>query len=184
MSVEYIPRIPKHEPVAYVYAIFCIEGDSGFLKVGYSTDPFKRVSGIAGGSPFTPERIGVVKAGSRNSAYNFEQRLHGTLQRRRVAQEWFKYDLRDAAQKAEFDKYSQVGFGSGWQTFPFDAMKEMLRRSSLAAFHSSQKTKRTRSNPYDRRWMEGTKGAGKPHSIEDGSRAAERYANCKLSSLK
>jgi len=184
MAVENLPDIPNYVPVAYVYAIFCVEGNSGFLKVGYSTEPFKRVSGIIGGSPLTPTRIGMAKIGTTKDGLAVEARLHKFLAGHRVAQEWFKYDLSDLAQKAEFDKYSKRGFSSQWATFPYEAMKEMLRKESAKAFAIQQTRKRTRHTPYDRHWMNGTKGAGKGSTFREREAARERYKNCKLSSLK
>ncbi len=184
MAVEYLPDIPKYTQVAYVYAIFCVEGSVGFLKVGYSTEPFKRVSSIIGGSPLTPVRIGMVKAGNVSDGLTVESRLHLKLSHRRVAQEWFKYDLSDADQKEEFERYSKRGFTKSWQTFPYEAMKEMLRQESAKAYAISQSQKRTRANPYDRHWMNGTKGAGKAGTFKERLAAQERYKNCKLSSLK
>jgi hypothetical protein len=184
MALENLPEIPKYTPVAYVYAIFCVEGTIGFLKVGYSTEPFRRVSAICGASPLTPVRIGMVKAGDIRDGKMVEAAFHKRLAPRRVAQEWFKYDLSDKAQKAEFEQYSKHGFSKSWQTFPFDSMKEMLRREAAKAFAVSQKKKRTKDNPYDKRWMKGTKTPGKVQSCIEHFDALDRRKNCKLSSLK
>lgn len=157
MGIEFLPQVQKYQQVAYVYAIFCVEGDLGYLKVGYSIEPLKRVCKIAGGSPFTPERIGVVKTPSQYQAHSLEQQIHRSLRARQVAQEWFKYDLKDEAQKKEFDALSQNGFNAHWDTFPFSALKEMNRRESLAQFHAAQgkNDKSKASNKHDATWRAG-----------------------------
>lgn len=100
----------------------------------------------------------MVKAGTVADGLTVESRLHSFLAPRRVAQEWFKYDLSDPAQKEEFERYSKHGFSKDWSTFPFEAMKEMLRQESAKSYKISQQAKRTKANPYDKRWMDAGRG--------------------------
>lgn len=182
--IGHMPHIPRYYKVAYVYGIFCVEGDSGFVKVGFSTSPFARVSAIASGSPLNPCRVGMIKAGDTGCARMMERRLHMWLSSRRVAQEWFKFDLKDEQQKAAFEGFSYKGFEPGWNTFPFEAMKKMLKEESEKGFKAGQKKKRTADVAYDARWLEGTKDAGRSQSYGESREAKLIRRSCKLSSLK
>ena len=86
-----------------IYAIFCMESNSSaFVKIGISSIVYDRILALRAGLIFP---IGVVlhcAMGNRIVTQEIETKIHQALCKRKTRGEWFKFDLSNPVDKAEF----------------------------------------------------------------------------------
>ena len=73
----------SRDPEGFIYAIRC--GD--FVKIGWATNPRKRLAVIKSSSPYECEMIGI-----RPATLQDEQELHNILRPYRHVREWYRYE--------------------------------------------------------------------------------------------
>lgn len=126
----------------WVYALFCEDSQGiGYVKIGRSAEPLKRLAGLAYGAPFTALYCGVVCAGTLEQSKRMEWRIHEELDHRRINGEWFSFDFRSEADKKEFQRVCPKS-KKGWRFFPLSDLREVNRRASIVAFKTKMKKKR------------------------------------------
>jgi hypothetical protein len=84
----------------FVYAIYCPNKNE--VKIGYATDPLKRLASLQTG---TTDRLDIITTFS--GGLEKEKQLHDTLKNYRVSGEWFTYNskVREAIAKAFIESY-------------------------------------------------------------------------------
>lgn len=146
-AVADLYKMQQDGNLACVYAVFCQQGDVGVIKVGQSAYPLSRIVTVVQGNPFPPIRVGVAEAGDRQDATLDEASLHRRLVSKRSRGEWFKFDLADPKQKAEFEQYCDYGFSGAWTTFPYSELREdnHKRAAKAAAIRQSKQRSKSKS---------------------------------------
>lgn len=90
------PEVDSGDPPAYVYYIT----DGEYVKVGFATDPYKRLRGIQTGNPRVCEIMWLIPFKTERDAHKAEQDLHWIYATYRRAGEWF--DILDKLDKRRF----------------------------------------------------------------------------------
>lgn len=153
VSVQEYYKIHYEQGVACLYAVFCKDENLGVIKVGYSEKPLSRVTSIANGIPFTPYRIGFCEPDIDGYTRHDEAALHRRLASRRSRGEWFKFDLSDTAQAAEFEQYQLYGFSSAWHVFDFKAVRSAKDKHAAKAYAMHRaKMKKQQGSKSDNAW--------------------------------
>ena len=79
----------RRKKLFYLY-IFKEKSDSSIYKIGISSEPFKRRSGINASNPNGVEMICCFLTGDRNKTLGFEKLIHTKLKKSKKNGEWFK----------------------------------------------------------------------------------------------
>jgi hypothetical protein len=102
-------RIRKPFSSWSIYAIFCMENNSSaFVKIGISSIVYDRVLALQAGMIFP---VGVVlhcATGNRIVTQEIETKIHHAFCERKTQGEWFKFDLSNPADKAEFHRVTKM----------------------------------------------------------------------------
>jgi len=93
----YIVKTRKTRPVikqgaGFCYLIKLMGLADSIYKIGFSTNPKRRLRDISGGLPFN---IKVIKCKQDLFAFELEQSLHEMFENKRVKGEWYKLDKSD-----------------------------------------------------------------------------------------
>lgn len=135
MTIESLPpNIINRSRPGWVYALFCVSaGGEGFVKIGFSIRPLVRLSELAASSPLPPMHCGVRRLGTATDAHNLESKIHRKFKDRRTNGEWFKFDLANTEDKADFCR-AAGSEKDGWRFFPHSALKEANQAEAKKAF--------------------------------------------------
>ena len=132
MSVFRIPNFYKKD-VYFVYAIFCqdAKNDPGYVKFGFSKCIESRIMALKTGMPIPIKYIAFVEAGTtKASARDVESSLHKQFKDRRTSGEWFRFDVSDDGDKADFNEGSRAAFmaagktGLWWEKISMKALEK------------------------------------------------------------
>ena len=78
-------------PASYVYIVR--QSFAGFVKVGASADPLRRIEELQTGSPHRLDLVGLVHAVSKQHAFWVEEAIHCRFHGQRMAGEWFRPEV-------------------------------------------------------------------------------------------
>lgn len=137
LTFECLPKHLKQGSAAWVYMLMCEHEGFGLMKIGLSSDPLRRISEIGHSIPFQVKHCGVYRVSTRQLAEHLEMRLHEEFQARRTRGEWFSFDFRSAADKAEFRAGCKKYMDGWWENFPISAFKKFSedRQKAFFAIH-------------------------------------------------
>ena len=127
----------------YVYlisadAVFGVdESKSGIVKVGISSNPHGRLSGIQTSTPFKIRLVGCWRMISRTDALWVEKRFHWRQRRQRIHGEWFKFDIAPAEWHVAmtvvewYVEHAVGNFGGSVEFLKFAGMQEKTAQEYL-----------------------------------------------------
>jgi hypothetical protein len=82
-------------------SIYVIGREQGPVKVGISQKPHVRAYDLQTGCPYKIDLLFAAECESRAQARAFESQVHGVLEGRRMASEWFDVEAWEAIECAE-----------------------------------------------------------------------------------
>jgi len=115
-----------------VYTAFAEPGDGTVLvKVGLSGGIYDRALSLCTACPYRIDPILWARTGSQSAARLIERRMHAEFRARRTSGEWFRFDMRSPADKAEFKAVALGAFAAHsrtgvpeWKTITKDQLRE------------------------------------------------------------
>lgn len=73
------------------------------IKIGRTIDPLKRFAAVRSSCPAPIKHFAWVHVEGRELAMQIEAELHAAFAHRRLHGEWFRFDTKNAGDKAEFN---------------------------------------------------------------------------------
>jgi len=85
--------------------VYVIEHEHGYVKIGVSDNPIRRVSDLQTGCPYELNVIGQINT---SDPFDVESRLHEKYQQREKRGEWYKLSAREKARLVALCDLSQA----------------------------------------------------------------------------
>lgn len=105
---------------SFCYMILCEVSGFIYIKIGHSSDPFRRLTEIRTGCPLEPKICAYCHVFSKDMAVSIERELHAELKAWRSRGEWFVFPAVDKEQfntgwKKVFARHAAKSWPLRWQ---------------------------------------------------------------------
>jgi hypothetical protein len=129
-----------------IYALFCVPAPGETLvKIGISSIVYDRALALQTGMAYPIDVMLHARVGERNVTAHLEGQLHKAFKHRNTSGEWFKFDINNPEDKAEFHSVfkklyrEKTGCNLSWskisraQLRAYSTMKDQERKAAAEA---------------------------------------------------
>lgn len=125
------------DPCKLYVMVADVGGADRYFKIGIARDLSSRLSAVQTGCPMPITQVLSVELPGRAAALRAEKKMHAGLEPYRTSGEWFKFDMGNPAQKADFNEVARSvldePMGRGWKWDVASVAKYRKEREEVSA---------------------------------------------------